>query len=756
MKIKQINYLIGSVILAINCCVWYPSTSATQNLIAVDSLFNRADSLLAQSKFDEARKTYQAVLKIDKNLIRAYAGLGKIAVAEQKWGDAGDEFQRVLDKDPENFEAHYYRGICTRETGKFKVLLLRKLDWDKSKKHFQWVLDRDSLFNDVVYQLALLKRYQENYQEAIRLGHIQIRLQPELVEPQVKLFRFYRYFISHTEKEEAIDWLKQQARDHARWAIAEKYRREGLLNQADSVLLDLLNRPTTMSRQPVYLSLIRIYFKQNLQHQAEGCFWQAINEINDDIDANLIFEDVKYILTDQELDSYLSLITIQEKIDFFKKVWISRDPTPAASLNYRLAEHYRRLMYAEENFEFDGFRTWFNNPDKYGYLDFTRTYHLNEEFNDKGLIYIRHGQYNDWARTISEDVPSNETWVYYQTQTTPKMVFHFLMENTAGYWRFTPIITDPRMLEDRVGFGNIYYRMLRASPLERLAYEEEMARDSREFVTAGLSTDRHSWEKKIKSLEIPFSMATFRGKEGKTTLEIYNAFSFSELSEKTDNQDVEIEKGLTIHNLAWQPIEKYQETMSVPARKSESYIDLYRFEVVPDSYHLAFYLRPIETDFLGGWKYEKQIPDYSSPALSISDIQLASKIEAATSPGRFVKHGLRVTPNPTRLCDIKQPVYLYFEIYQLTQDARGTTAFTIEYKLTLLEQTRKGLFGLFGRGGKSSISTQIEREGKTEISIEYLAIDVSQLKPGEYKLEILVTDRQNGRVTTQQRRIALK
>ena len=140
-----------------------------------------------------------------------------------------------------------------------------------------------------------------------------------------------------------------------------------------------------MSRQLIYLSLTRIYYAQNLQQLAESYYWKAVDEIQNDVDASLVFEDVKYILTDQELDTYQSLNSITEKINFFKTLWISRDPTPAASINYRLAEHYRRLMYAEKNYEFDGFRTWFNNPDKYGYLNFTRTYNLNQEFNDMGL-----------------------------------------------------------------------------------------------------------------------------------------------------------------------------------------------------------------------------------------------------------------------------------------------------------------------------------------------------------------------------------
>lgn len=758
MRLKPIVFITLVVSWLFIGCFFTSFLEASQNLTSVDSMLVRADSLLNLKQFEAARKIYKAVLKIDNDLIRAYAGLGKADLAEEKWADAGDEFQKVLDRDPDNFNAHCYRGICTRETGKYKALLLRKLDWDKSNKHFQWVLGRDSLYKDVIYQYALLKRYQENYKEAIQLGHAQIRLRPDLAEPQVKLFRFYRYFITHTSLPEAIDWLTQQPWDQARFAIAEKFRREGQLASADSVLMDLLNKPVAMSRQPIYLSLTRIYYAQNLQQLAENYYWKAVAEIQNDVDANLVFEDVKYILTDQELVTYQSLNSIAEKINFFKTLWLSRDPTPAASINYRLAEHYLRLMYAEKNYEFDGFRTWFNNPDKLGYLNFTRTYNLNQEFNDMGLIYIRHGQYDDWAITIDQDVASNQSWLYYQTQSTPKMIFHFVLENTAGYWRFTPVITDPRMLEDRLQFGNIYYRLLRASDLERLSYVEEMARESRNYVSTGLSTDRHTWEKKIKPLETPFSMSTFRGDDGKTILEIYDAFSLAQLVDNNKNEDqkVEIEKGLTIHNLAWQEIEKYHEKGSMPVRKSESFIDLYRFEVPADSYHVAFYLQPLGTEFLGGWKYDTRVPDYSAPQLLISDIQLATRIEPASEPGKFVKNGLVVVPNPTRFFALRDPVYIYFEIYNLTPDLKRSTSFIIEYKLTRLERKKKGLLGLFGGGGKSSISTQIEREGKGERSVEYLAIDVSQLKPGEYHLEVTVTDQQTGQTAIQAKRIALR
>lgn len=760
MKIKlfyNASFLI--VLLIFQLCIL--QTSAAQEYEhSLTRLLNEADSLCQMKQLDEAREIYKSVLKSEKTNIHALAGIGKISVSQKNWSEAGDAFHHVLDSDPENLEAIYYQGICYRETGKFKALLLRKLDWNKSEKYFNKAIARDSLYQDVLFQLAILEQYRENFIKAIQLGQRQIQLRPELVEPQVKLFRLYRYFIAHTKKNQAIAWLETQPGDHAIYAIGEKLRRETELSLADSVLQCLLNKSSMVSKQPAYLSLARINYKKNNESGAENYFWRAVTEINNEIDAALVFEDIKYIITDQELTTFRSIQTITEKKEFFKKLWLSRDPTPAASVNYRLAEHYRRLIYAEKYYEFDGFRSWFNNPDKMGYLQFNDAFELNEEFHDKGLIFIRHGDPNERAITVNENSPSNESWLYYETQHNPRMTFHFIVDaNAVTFWRLTPIITDPTLLEDRLTWDNIYYRMLRADELERLSIANELAESSKKSVDVGLATDRHTWEKKIKPIETPFSMSTFRGKQGKTILEICYAISLSDIAKKSKKKsdNLELENGLVVHNLNWDEVAKTQDRIQAPnpVRETESFLDLYRFEVEPDSYRFAFYTRLKESNLMGGWKYEKQVADYSLLSPGLSDIELATKIEPTTKDTKFQKNGLLVIPNPTRRFSLKTPVYVYFEIYRLSQDSEGKTSFTIDYTLTLMESRREGILGLFRGSGKSSISTQIDREGDNEFSVEFLAIDVSQVKPGEYQLIIKVTDQLNGKTVAQEKRIAL-
>ena len=104
MKLKQI-FMIAFLF---DCCLLLPCSIASQSFTNVDSLLARGDSLLAQKKLEEAGVAFKAALKIDRELIQAYGGLGKIAIAREKWADAGDEFDKILDRDQENIEANYF------------------------------------------------------------------------------------------------------------------------------------------------------------------------------------------------------------------------------------------------------------------------------------------------------------------------------------------------------------------------------------------------------------------------------------------------------------------------------------------------------------------------------------------------------------------------------------------------------------------------------------------------------------------------
>ena len=61
--------------------------------LVLNELLVQGDSLLHIAHYESARKTFKKVLKINGKSIEALAGLGKVAVKNEEWGEAKDWFQ---------------------------------------------------------------------------------------------------------------------------------------------------------------------------------------------------------------------------------------------------------------------------------------------------------------------------------------------------------------------------------------------------------------------------------------------------------------------------------------------------------------------------------------------------------------------------------------------------------------------------------------------------------------------------------------
>jgi GWxTD domain-containing protein len=61
-------------------------------------------------------------------------------------------------------------------------------------------------------------------------------------------------------------------------------------------------------------------------------------------------EDVRWIITDQEMKSFKSLANDEEREAFIENFWLRRNPNPESPENEFREEHYRRIAYANEHF----------------------------------------------------------------------------------------------------------------------------------------------------------------------------------------------------------------------------------------------------------------------------------------------------------------------------------------------------------------------------------------------------------------------
>jgi len=125
---------------------------------------------------------------------------------------------------------------------------------------------------------------------------------------------------------------------------------------------------------------------------------------------DLAFKQMRYILTNEERN-LLKDKSKKRREELFYSVWKKRDPTPETEINELMDEYYRRVSYANENF--DGWQQGWES--------------------DRGMIYILFGPPDDIQRTNSSFSNTSvlQIWNYYNISKQ----FVFVDQNGFGDYR---------------------------------------------------------------------------------------------------------------------------------------------------------------------------------------------------------------------------------------------------------------------------------------------------------------------------------
>ncbi|HEX7573792.1 MAG TPA: GWxTD domain-containing protein [Bacteroidota bacterium] len=714
------------------------SPGVRANARAQDVVTKPGDSLAAAGKelrmgnTPRARDLYEWVLHENKKSIPARMGLGKVAIAENEWGEGCDLFEEVMDRDTGSIAARYYCGICRREYGAQVAFIMRRVQWGKAMDDFLWVLARDSSYEDILYQLAVLYRYKEEYELALDLGRLQIERKPDLNDARLGLFKLYRFVLAVVSPGDIFPLLRRRHDPFAVYFAGEALRRQKRYEESEQIFKAILGRTGAIPVQAIYCSLARISFTRGDPVQGEAYYWRAVDSISSWIGSAVLFEDIKYILADVELKQYRSLASDRKKSAFFHLFWNLRNPSPAAKTNVRLAEHERRMIRAENEFEYYGFRTHFNDPDKLHYLSFPRAFSLNQEFNDKGLVYIRHGDPDDIQRTMGDNL--NESWLYNGSDESPKRIFYFTQSNSAGNnWRLTSFPEDPQMWENLVMWDHRYNRLVNGQALDQAELQDQLREESGTTVSSGLATDEHTWKKAMKVFAVPHSISAFRGDGGKTLVNVSYALPLGDIAKDLADtvKTLLVEIGLSMNRTNGEVMASELDTLSLPlgSGTAGSYVELYRFVLRPDSVRIAMHARPLGLEMVSTWDRRIRIPDYPATVPMLSDIELLLPSNAKSS---IEINGVKVIASPFDAVPQTKPLYVYWQIYNLTKDADGKTGYRSRVLLTPGES---------GPDDASIVAYDSDHAGPDESAAELARIDVRARDRGIYTLTVEITDR---------------
>jgi len=735
----------------------------TSSGMAQDSKYQeevqKAIQQLNKGNFTKAEEIFKAAIKIDDKKNDAYIGLGYINYVKKDYNKAKDWYVKALDIDPNDIFSHYQLAICDRERAKFRDPVSRWLIWKSAKKHFLKVIQIDSTYKDVYNEYANLKFLQRDYVSAIDLCLKQLNINPDSRKASADIFKFYDFFLIYTDPDMAdstvvgvsdqITWLKSRHTKYDVYFLGEKYRRTGRYAEADSIFRKLLKQKLPFSKTPVYLSRVRLLYETNRPVDAEKVYWQCLDNIRYFKDLTFLYNDIKYMMSDSDLQVHLPNLKAIKK--YYHHFWNRNNPYPGSKYNLRMEEHYKRLIYAEKYFRYDGPRLEINNPDRERSLVFPEIYYRNSHFNDKGLVYIRYGPPDEKALSMGPDFPSNESWLYHATNFNKKLIFHFEIHRDANPndWRLVGVPSTQEMIESRLGWDNKLdqYYMARTD-LELQSARTEAQMDARVKIKKAMSDERPAVLENSRFIPLYVTAGSFLDDAGEAYLDVYTATPLKEMFAGKSNPDsCYFEIGIAVQDTFWNNISKKTENIAICKKDSSQFYNgfyLDRFKVYPQGelFYLAVHVQDTRDQALSGIKVKFKAKNFPDSSLSMSDILTAEIIEPSTKVTKFSHNGLDIIPNPTMKFDRKKPVYFYYEIYNLPLVEKKSD-YTIE-KTIIPVSLKKNIFqkfiGLFKKSSKQKITIRDEMKGDKKNVDEYMAFDFTDKSPGKYQINIIITD----------------
>ena len=441
------------------------------------------------------------------------------------------------------------------------------------------------------------------------------------------------------------------------------------------------------------------------------------------------------------------------RVAFLRRFWGQRDRSALLLDGERLCEHYRRIHYAHQNFQLVSQNRHFDIVERYR--------SGNTEFDDRGIIYIRHGEPTRRATfiiqgTIGGDPRLNETWEYDRTEGL--LIFHFLaredlqdyklVESLFDILGFEAAISLQRdwnastyaglandLLYSRDAISPIYGRLLSsgASGAQRYMNEERLM--GRRSIERGTTTDTHEFSY-ARELGARTGMMALGGPDQSSILHVTYAIAGSSL------QPVSSERGLlypvrlrlSALDRVGRPVVTIDTTRVFFARaavpKDEFLVGALQIPVAPGwiRYRLGLeqspdngVMLPPDTMIVG---------DFSGRHLEMSDLVLGARSAHLTwRPAG----GDTVWFNPTQRFSRREIMELYYEVHGIRPQS------TYQTEVRVYKEGSGKVLGIFG-GRKPAIRLAFDDVTSGESTPVRRGIALDRLSPGRYWIEVAIKD----------------
>lgn len=562
----------------------------------------------------------------------------------------------------------------------------------------------------------------------------------------VRAQRSYGRAIEHLKKSLEVDPRRRSVYDH----LMEIYSLKGEYQEALVMLEDMYRFFPEDPQTWTYLGLA--HHESGNFEAADRSFETAFRYMApEEAEA---YHDIRYVLPNDELKKYEA-----DPVTYASRFWISKDPRYLTTFNERRLEHYARLTYADLLYGADD-------------LD------LRGWETERGRILVRYGQPladvvimpNDDSRhegtTIlvealtngdESDDPSGDLVVRNDPQKMRDFMDSRLLTemNTFNVWEygdFRFVFEDP--------FRNGEYRLYTPKASEISDGMDAWANDyeikARE--TFRRTPERYEYEAPGRMVDLPYLTTAFKGEGGVTDLYVHygvpiTTFDASqnilEITANTgtflvsDQRDILVERRRTIYGLPTEQIISFTDL--------NLWVDTQKMTAPPGTHELSMEFETASGGTVAVQRRPVDVPDFSGEVLEMSDLLLAYRVEESfdgkpLNASEIVRNNLSIQPAPWSVFSTVQPVYLYFEAYNLARGDDGQTDYEVDIVLVPKEDARgiSRLFkGLLGRD--KGVSVSFPGTGTATDEATYQILDVTGEEPGVYTLAVRIHDNISGK-----------
>lgn len=185
--------------------------------------------------------------------------------------------------------------------------------------------------------------------------------------------------------------------------------------------------------------------------------WYLGLSLADSSVAAMYRRDLMLVMSDSALRQF-DATRGEARVAVVRRFWDTRDPDAVDAGTDRLREHYRRIDYAHRNYPL------LPPGHRYDTLQaFDPTASL---FDDRGRIYVRHGEPDDRTSFTMAGIPPNESWLY--RRPGGDLLFNFAQPDSAQGYRMYESLLDIVGLgtaAQQTGQGDVRARLAAGSAL---------------------------------------------------------------------------------------------------------------------------------------------------------------------------------------------------------------------------------------------------------------------------------------------------